>query len=93
MATKRSLKVLDRLAEEGRPAFTTAEVRSALKLLPQSTSNLLSRLAVEGLVDRVAGGRYVLRPPLARLAPKPCGVTWAQPLRPPSRAIHTGSAF
>jgi|GEM_PF-6197129 len=56
MATKRSVKVLDRLAEEGRTAFTTAEVRSALKLLPQSTSNLLSRLAVEGLVDRVAGG-------------------------------------
>ncbi|HVB53574.1 MAG TPA: MarR family transcriptional regulator, partial [Candidatus Acidoferrales bacterium] len=62
MATKRSLKVLDRLAVEGRTAFTTAEVRSALKLSPQATSNLLSRLAVEGLVDRVAGGRYVLRP-------------------------------
>ncbi|MHB8312630.1 MAG: type IV toxin-antitoxin system AbiEi family antitoxin domain-containing protein [Candidatus Dormibacteria bacterium] len=62
MATKRSLKVLDRLAVEGRTAFTTAEVRSALKLSPQATSNLLSRLVVEGLVDRVAGGRYVLRP-------------------------------
>ncbi len=62
MATKRSLKVLDRLAEERRTAFTTAEVRSALKLSHQATSNLLSGLTVEGLVNRVAGGRYVLRP-------------------------------
>ena len=62
MATKRSLKVLDRLAGEGRTAFTTTEVRSALQISPQATSNVLSRLVVEGLVDRVAAGRYVLRP-------------------------------
>ena len=38
MASKRSLRVLNRLAEQGRTAFTTTEVRSALQISPQATS-------------------------------------------------------
>jgi predicted transcriptional regulator of viral defense system len=62
MTTSRGLRLLDKLAAEGRTAFTTAEVRADLGLSPQATSNLLGRLARAGLVDRVAGGRYALRP-------------------------------
>src|SRR3984893_698005 len=62
MASNRGLQLLDKLAGEGRTAFTTAEVRDDLGLSPQATSNRLGRLAEAGLVDRVAGGRYALRP-------------------------------
>jgi predicted transcriptional regulator of viral defense system len=62
MASNRGLLLLDKLAGEGRTAFTAAEVRADLGLSPQATSNLLGRLAEAGLVDRVAGGRYALRP-------------------------------
>jgi predicted transcriptional regulator of viral defense system len=62
MTSNRGLVLLDKLAYEGRTGFTTAEVRADLQLSPQATSNLLSRLAAAGLVDRVAGGRYALRP-------------------------------
>lgn len=53
---------MDRLAGEGRTAFTATDVREVLDLSPQATSNLLSRLAAVGLVDRVAPGRYAIRP-------------------------------
>ncbi|MGH7883887.1 MAG: type IV toxin-antitoxin system AbiEi family antitoxin domain-containing protein, partial [Candidatus Dormibacteraceae bacterium] len=56
------LKLLDYLAGEGRTAFTATDVRECLGLSPQATSNLLARLATSGLVDRVAAGRYVIRP-------------------------------
>lgn len=62
MTTSRGLQLLDKLAGEGRTAFTTAEVRADLGLSPQATSNLLGRLAKAGLLDRVGGGRYALRP-------------------------------
>lgn len=62
MATDRGLQLLDRFSGEGRTAFTTAQVREALALSPQATSNLLARLIRAGLVDRVSGGRYAIRP-------------------------------
>jgi predicted transcriptional regulator of viral defense system len=62
MATNRTLMLLDKLAGEGRTAFTASEVRDDLHLSPQATSNLLGRLHAAGLVDRVATGRYAIRP-------------------------------
>jgi predicted transcriptional regulator of viral defense system len=62
MDADRGLQLLDRLAGQGRTAFTSAEVRSDLDLSPQATSNLLTRLTRAGLLDRVAGGRYAIRP-------------------------------
>ena len=61
MASDRALKLLDRLAREGRTAFSAAEVRDALGTSPQATSNLLARWTTLGLVDRVAVGRYAVR--------------------------------
>jgi len=62
MVTQRGLQLLDRLAGEGRTAFTSSEVRDDLHLSPSATSNLLSRLVAAGLLNRVAAGRYVIRP-------------------------------
>ncbi|HVA89449.1 MAG TPA: hypothetical protein VNL71_06375 [Chloroflexota bacterium] len=62
MAADRGLQLLDKLAGEGRTAFTSAEVRGDLALSRQATSNLLTRLTRSGLVDRVSGGRYAIRP-------------------------------
>jgi predicted transcriptional regulator of viral defense system len=61
MATDRSLKLLDKLAGEGRTAFIASEVREVLELSPQATSNVLGRLVEAGLVDRVSSGRYAIR--------------------------------
>jgi len=57
MATDRSLRLLDKLASEGRTAFTASEIQDALELSPQATSNVLGRLVEAGLVDRVTSGR------------------------------------
>jgi predicted transcriptional regulator of viral defense system len=54
--------LLDDLAAEGKEAFTSADIRQLGELSPQAASNMLSRLVDTGLVDRVARGRYVLRP-------------------------------
>jgi predicted transcriptional regulator of viral defense system len=62
MTTHRGLKLLDKLAGQGRTAFTAAEARHELHLSPQATSNVLGRLVEAGLVDRVGGGRYAIRP-------------------------------
>lgn len=63
MATKnRYLDILDELAVEGKEAFTTRDVQELGELSPQAASNLLTRLVQHGLVDRVARGRYVMRP-------------------------------
>jgi predicted transcriptional regulator of viral defense system len=62
MATARGLHLVNRLAAEGRTAFTSSEVREDLDISAQAASNLLSRLARAGLVDRVSGGRYAIRP-------------------------------
>jgi predicted transcriptional regulator of viral defense system len=62
MTNNRGLQLLDRLTSAGRTAFTAAEVRDDLGISAQAASNLLSRLARAGLVERVAGGRYAIRP-------------------------------
>jgi predicted transcriptional regulator of viral defense system len=62
VANNRGLQLLDRLAGEGRTAFTATDVREGLDISSQATSNLLARLAASGLVDRVAAGRYAIRP-------------------------------
>lgn len=54
--------MLNRLVAAGREAFTSAEAAELLNISPQSTSNLLTRLVNQGLVDRVAQGHYVIRP-------------------------------
>jgi predicted transcriptional regulator of viral defense system len=61
MAKDRGLELLDRLTREGRTAVSAAEIRAMLGLSPQATSNLLRRLSRDGLVDRVAVGRYAIR--------------------------------
>ena len=61
MASDRSLRLLDKLASEGRTAFIASEVQEVLELSPQATSNVLGRLVEAGLVDRVSSGRYALR--------------------------------
>jgi predicted transcriptional regulator of viral defense system len=63
MTTKnRYIDLLDELAMEGKEAFTTHDVQELGDLSPQAASNLLTRLVHHGLVDRVARGRYVMRP-------------------------------
>jgi predicted transcriptional regulator of viral defense system len=61
MASDRSLRLLDKLASEGRTAFIASEVQEVLELSPQATSNVLGRLVEAGLVDRVS-------PPVSRLS-------------------------
>jgi predicted transcriptional regulator of viral defense system len=61
VAKDRGLELLNRLTREGRTAVSSADVQTMMSLTPQATSNLLKRLAHEGLVDRVATGRYVIR--------------------------------
>lgn len=62
MAPKTALDLLNRLVAAGRSAFTSAEVSGGLGLSASSTTNLLTRLVHDGLVDRVARGHYVIRP-------------------------------
>jgi predicted transcriptional regulator of viral defense system len=62
VVSDRGLKLLDGFASEGRTAFTAADVRRELGTSPQATSNMLTRWTTVGLVDRVAAGRYAVRP-------------------------------
>lgn len=61
LASAHSLELLNQLAREGRTAVSAADIRALLGLTPQATSNLLSRLTRDGLLDRVATGRYAIR--------------------------------
>ncbi len=61
MTKDRGLELLNRLTRDGRTAVSAAEIQTMLDLTPQATSNLLSRLTRDGLVDRVAAGRYAIR--------------------------------
>jgi predicted transcriptional regulator of viral defense system len=58
----RYIELLDELAAQGKEAFTSKDVEQLGQLSPQAASNLLSRLVRQGLVDRVARGRYAMRP-------------------------------
>ena len=59
---KRFLDIVNDLVQSGRATITTREVRDSLDLSAAAASNLLSRIVAEGLLDRVAKGRYVIRP-------------------------------
>src|SRR5712691_671254 len=61
-AAPRYIELLDELAVKGKETFTTRDVEELGQLSPQAASNLLTRLVDRGLVDRVARGRYALRP-------------------------------
>ena len=56
------IQLLNSYAREGRTAFTSAEARETWGLSPSASSNRLSRLAADGLVDRIGAGRYAIRP-------------------------------
>lgn len=58
----RNLELLNHLAAMGKDVFETKDVEALIHSSPQATSNLLTRLAHHGLVDRVARGRFALRP-------------------------------
>lgn len=62
MATRRGLQLINDFVGEGHTAFTAADVRYALQISPQAASNLMRRLAQDGLIERVARGRYTARP-------------------------------
>jgi predicted transcriptional regulator of viral defense system len=61
MTMDKTLSILDTLAAAGRATFETRDVAALTGQSPQAASNLLSRLADRGLVDRVARGRYAMR--------------------------------
>jgi len=58
----KQLEIVDELAAAGKETFETRDVQRLTGGSPQATTNLLSRLVERGLVDRVARGRYALRP-------------------------------
>lgn len=58
----KQLELLDELAATGRETFESKDVQELGGLSPQAATNLLSRLVANGLLDRVARGRYALRP-------------------------------
>lgn len=58
----RSLELLDELVAEGRNVVTPSLVRARTGQSPQAAVNMLTRLVDAGLLDRVARGRYVVRP-------------------------------
>ena len=59
--SRRDLVLVDGLLAAGSNIFETADVAARLNLSAQATSNLLTRLVRQGLVDRVARGRYAIR--------------------------------
>jgi predicted transcriptional regulator of viral defense system len=60
--TVKQLEILDELAAAGKETFESRDVQALADMSPQAATNLLSRLVEHGLVDRVARGRYALRP-------------------------------
>jgi predicted transcriptional regulator of viral defense system len=56
------LSILDELAAAGKEAFTSHDFQAVSGQSPQAASNTLGRLIEQGLVDRVARGRYAIRP-------------------------------
>ncbi|MEE8456455.1 MAG: type IV toxin-antitoxin system AbiEi family antitoxin domain-containing protein [Acidimicrobiia bacterium] len=58
-----TLHLLNRLAQMQKTTFTSAEAAEIMEKSPQATSNLLTRLARQGLVARVTRGIYMTRAP------------------------------
>lgn len=56
------VELVDALAAEGRREVSADEVRVRLGLSAQAASNVLTRLARDGLVEKVRRGVYLLRP-------------------------------
>jgi predicted transcriptional regulator of viral defense system len=56
------LELLNRFVAAGRTTFTTGDVSDSLGLSASGTSNFLTRLVNDGLVDRVSRGHYAIRP-------------------------------
>ncbi|HEX7060053.1 MAG TPA: type IV toxin-antitoxin system AbiEi family antitoxin domain-containing protein [Solirubrobacterales bacterium] len=55
------MKPLDDRLAVGKSTLTSRELREELGVSPQAASNLLARWRRDGLVDRVARGRYAIR--------------------------------
>jgi predicted transcriptional regulator of viral defense system len=58
----RPLELIDSFVAEGREEFTFEDARTTLDRSPTATANVLHRLEVDGLVDRLSRGRYAIRP-------------------------------
>jgi len=58
----RQLELIDNLVAEGREEFTFGEAMAQLRASPTATANVLRGLKKKGLVDRLARGRYAIRP-------------------------------
>lgn len=58
----RNLQLLDQLVAEGKDVVTPSLVQARTGQSPQAAVNMLTRLVDAGLLDRVARGRYVVRP-------------------------------
>lgn len=58
----KNLALLDELVAEGATVITPSAVQARTGGSAQSVVNMLSRLVATGLLDRVARGRYVVRP-------------------------------
>jgi predicted transcriptional regulator of viral defense system len=56
------LDLVNTLVAEGRESFTFDDARELLGVSAPATANALHRLGRQGLVDRVARGRYAVRP-------------------------------
>ena len=58
---RHTLKPLDDRLAIGKSTLTSRKLREELGISPQAASNLLARWRRDGLVDRVARGRYAIR--------------------------------
>lgn len=56
------LDLLNELVADGHDTFTFDQARQTAKVSAKTTAKVLRRLLNRGLVDRVAAGRYVVRP-------------------------------
>ena len=56
-----ALRLVDDLVADGKAHFTFGEAVDRVGISPTATANLLRRLVVSGLIDRVRRGHYVIR--------------------------------
>ena len=60
-APQQGLALANELIAEGRSTFTFREVEQRLGKSKSATANLLKRMEIAGLIDRVRRGHYALR--------------------------------
>lgn len=58
----RNLQFLDEMVAEGKNVITPSAVQARTGQSPQAAGNMLTRLVDAGLLEKVARGRYVVRP-------------------------------